>query len=499
MVVRGFDIRFGFLIRFPGTFLENWAPLCAGGLSNAGGFIGALCRKSIKIVAMCILFGLILWPSAPAMAGEPDGDPELSLSQAIQTAVDKNPNLEAVRFQVKAAGERIAQAKSTFLPQVQFVENYTHTTNPMWAFGTKLNQGAISQPDFDPSRLNDPDAISNFASTLSVTWPLYDSGQTWYGWQQAKLNREVTDLLLSRTRQQIIARTVTAYLGVLLSDENLKVLEQTLETARIHLKMVSSRFESGFVVKSDLLRARVHIADLEQQRLQARSQAQTARCMLNVAMGEPGNRSYQFTTPLEKGTEAPEDLDAWIQTALSNRPDLKQLEQKLAIAQQEIDKSRAAHLPSFSLMGNYEINTEDFQDDHDNYTVGALVSINLFSGGGLSAKTAEARHALEQVKSMNRALEQQICGETRQAFYTERSSWQRIGVSEAAVDQAVESLRIVRNRYENGLFAIIDLLDAEVVLQQSRTNHLRAVHDHETAVVQLRLAAGVISENDYPN
>lgn len=495
MVFKGFDIRFGLLIRLPGIFLNNSVPLCSGGLRGADGLKGGLHCKSIKIAAMWILCGLVLWPSAPVMAEPPAEVSELSLSQAITTAIDKNPSLEAVRFQVKASDERITQAKSTFFPNVQFVENYSHTTNPMWAFGTKLNQGAISPPDFDPNQLNDPDPIDNFASTLSVSWPLYDSGQTWYGWQQAKLNREVTELIYSRTRQQIISRTITAYLEVLLSDENLKVLEQTLETARIHLKMVSSRFENGFVVKSDLLRARVHIADLEQQRLQAISQTQSARCMLNVAMGEPGDRSYQFTTPLEKGAEVPDDLDVWVETALSNRPELKQLEQKLAIAQQEIDKSRAAHLPSFSLLGNYEINTEDFQDSHDNYTVGALVSLNLFSGGGLTAKTAEARHALEQVKSMNQALAQQICGETRQAFYNVRSSWQRIEVSEAAVDQAAESLRIVRNRYESGLFTIIDLLDAEVVLQQAKTNYLKAVHDHEAAAVQLLLAAGVISEN----
>jgi len=495
MVFKGFNIRSGSRIRLPVFFLKNPLPVCFDSRKKIDGLKNGLRWKAIKVVAFWVFSGWLLCPSALTMAGQPAEIAELSLSQAIKTAVDKNPNLEAVHFQVKASEQRITQARSTFLPQIQFVEHYSRTTNPMWAFGTKLNQEVISQTDFDPNRLNDPDPIDNFASTLSVSWPLYDSGQTWYGWQQAKLNHQATDLLFSRTRQQIIARTITAYLAVLLSDENLKVLEQTLETARIHLKMVDSRFESGFVVKSDLLRARVHIADLEQQRLQAMSQTNIARCMLNVAMGEPEIRRYQLVTPLEKGTNVLKDLEAWIETALSNRPDLKQLQHQKVIAEQEVDKSRSAHLPSLSLVGNYEMNTEDFHDEGTNYTIGALVSINLFSGGGLSAKTAEARNLLEQVKSMLQALEQQICGETRQAYFNVQSSFQRIGVSEAAIDQAAESLRIVRNRYESGLFTIIDLLDAEVILKQTRTHYLKAIHDHEAAAVQLLLAAGVIDEN----
>ncbi len=68
-------------------------------------------------------------------------------------------------------------------------------------------------------------------------------------------------------------------------------------------------------------------------------------------------------------------------------------------------------------------------------------------------------------------------------------------MAHAAVAQAEEGLRIVRNRYESGLFTIVNLLDAEVALQQVRTNYFRSLHDFEIAMARLNLAAGIINED----
>ena len=81
--------------------------------------------------------------------------------------------ISAAQSQVEGADARITQARSGFLPQLNFREYASRTNNPMWAFGTKLNQGMITQQDFEPDRLNNPNAINNFASTFSTTWPAF--------------------------------------------------------------------------------------------------------------------------------------------------------------------------------------------------------------------------------------------------------------------------------------------------------------------------------------
>jgi len=440
------------------------------------------------------LFGsvFLFYLAATDAPGQSLPPPGLTLSQAVQTAVAKNPGISAAGFRVESSDARITLARSGLFPQIHFSEGYNHTTNPMWAFGTKLNQEQIAREDFDPARLNDPDPITNFASTLSLNWSLYDSGQTRYGLRQAEIGKNMTALMLDRTRQQVIARTVSAYVGLLLARKNLEVIEQTLETARAHFKMVQARFESGFVVKSDLLRAQVHIADLDQQQLQAESQVQVARSYLNAAMGVPIESVFELSSPLEAGKEIDGSLEDWMEKALALRPELKQLQNQEMIAREEINKSRAAHHPSVNLMGNYEFNTEDFSEWGDNYTIGAMVNVNIFSGRRLAARTVQARAELNEVGARQAELKQGILVQTRQAFLQAQSARKRISVAAAAVAQAEETLRIVRNRYETGLLNIVALLDAELALQYARTNRFKAMHDYQAAAAQLALAAGTI-------
>lgn len=434
-----------------------------------------------------MLAGFMVFPLQSSAA-------DLTLAQAVDTAISHNPGLKAARFQTHSAGEKVVQARSGALPQVQLMEQVNRTTNPMWAFGTRLNQEIITQQDFDPGRLNDPDAITNYSTMVAVNWPVYDSGQTWYGVQQATLNQEAAGFSQERTRQQVIANTITAYIRALLVRENHIVVGQILETARAHLKMVQSRYDGGFVAKSDLLRAQVHIADLQQQLTESRSQIDIAMCMLKIAMGGEGDLTEILTTPLEAGAPMTGTLDDWIGKALSHRPDLKQLTARKRIAEKEIDKSRAARLPSVHLSGNYELNSEDFSDAGTNYTVGAVASLALFTGGRMSSAIREADLNLKQINAMIQAMDQRICGETRQAFFRAQSAWERIQVAQAAIGQSRESLRIVKNRYNNGLFTITDLLDADVLVQQSLTNHLKAIHDYRSAMALLELAAGTIDK-----
>jgi len=421
--------------------------------------------------------------------------PQLDLSAAIRIAVQKNPAMSAVQAQVDISRERIAQARAGFMPKVNVSESYTRTDNPPQVFATKLNQGVFSVDDFDILSLNNPDTIDNFATNFSGTWSVYDRGQTWYGWHQAKLGKEAVVHMLERTRRQVIADTVVAYVGLLLDRQNRSVVLQALETARAHLKVAQSRYASGFVVKSDYLRAQVHIADLEQQELQVESQVEVARALLNAAMGVDIDSRYEIGGSLQGGPAPTGPLQQWLDTAISQRADYKRLDLQREIAQKEISKSKAAHLPSLNLVGNYQINSEKFDDHSDNYTIGAVLNLNLFSGYNLTAKQREALAALARINALQRHLKQQILVETRRAYLQAHSSWKRIQVARASVTQAEEALRIIGNRYKSGLFTIVDLLNSELALQRARTNKFRSIYDYKVARARLALAAGTLDQN----
>jgi outer membrane protein len=434
--------------------------------------------------------------SAKASIAQSISEPEsLTLSEAIKIAVEQNPEIKAARFQVDMIKSEVAQARSGFFPQIYFTETFNRTTNPMWATGAKMLQGNLTQADFDLDKLNDPEAINNFTSAVSMSWSVYDGGQTTIGWKQAKQNHAAASLMLKRAGQEVITRTAKAYVNLLLARENLAVIDQTLETAKANLKMVRSRFESGFVVKSDFLRANVRIADLEQQRLEAESHVKVARAMLNAAMGMPTDKPLHLVTPFKKCAETKGPVEHWITIALSNRPDLERIRYQEDIAKKEIDKSRAGHLPDLELVGNYEINSEDYSDTENNYAIGAVMRLNLFSGHRISAKTKAAKSSFFRIQQFRKNMELNVGVQARESFLKAQSAWKRIQVAKTAVEQAEEGLRIVRNRYNNGLLTIVGLLDAETAYQQARTSHFKALHDYKVARIQLALAAGTIDSD----
>ncbi len=444
---------------------------------------------------------LILWVMLVIVTGVPpaiqagDSPRSLTLTEVIDAALKGNPNVQAARYQVQAAKSHATAVRSGLLPHIYLSETFNHTNSPLWAFGTKLNQGIIEASDFDPDQLNDPDAVNNFNTALSLSWNLYDGGQTRIGWRQAQQGQVAAQRSLQRSEQQVIAQAAKAYVGLLLATENRLVIGQSLETARAHLKLVEDRFRGGLAVKSDVLRARVRIADLEQQRLMAHSQVQVSQAMLYAAMGQSDGGAVALVTPFEKCIPTQGDLNVWISRALDQRPDLQQLDLRKEIARKEVDRARSGHWPTLALQGNYEINSEDFSDSNDNYAVGAVLRLNLYSGQRVSARTAAAKAMLSKVESLRQGLVLGLRVETQRAFYQAQSTWQSIAVARTAVDQAREGLRIVSNRYGSGLLTIVDLLDAQVALQQARIQLFKAMHDYKAARIELALASGTITKD----
>ena len=121
--------------------------------------------------------------------------------------------------------------------------------------------------------------------------------------------------------------------------------------------------------------------------------------------------------------------------------------------------------------------------------------MNLYSGQRISSRTVAAKSMAAKALAMRQGVALKVRVETQKAFYQAQSAWQRIDVAGSAVDQAEEGLRIVGNRYGGGLLTFVDLLDAQVALQQARIQLFRALHDDKVARIDLALAAGVIDRH----
>ena len=241
-------------------------------------------RRSFPILQLAVV---VLCATGTMSSQAPPEAPPLSLQQAASIALEKNPLRKAAVADTKAASAGVREAQSFLMPHVTFSELGTRGDDPMYVFGSKLRQQRFTTNDFDLNQLNTPLPFGNFSTRFGGTWNLFDSFASWHGVSRAKEMNTASTHQLERTDQEILFRVVQTYYGVLLAAKQLEVSDQAKKTAKSIMDRSQTRYDSGVVVESDLLSAKVRLASREQELIRARNNLELARAQLNTAMGVP--------------------------------------------------------------------------------------------------------------------------------------------------------------------------------------------------------------------
>jgi len=409
-------------------------------------------------------------------------------------ALKHNPALAAAGMTVETAEADLAKARARFLPTVNFNETYNYSNSPTQVFMSKLNQRVFTGQDFLLDNLNNPNAFGNFRAGLMMRQPLFQAGEAYLGYQQARLGREMAAAYVLSSRQQLLFQVTQAYFGLQLAQENLAVVQQARRTAAAHLKIAQTRFKAGTAVHSDVLSAQVHLARLTQEEMTAASRVKIARSALGTVVGlaEAGTRPLA-PAPREPAP-LPAKLDDLTTTAQEKRPDLKHLALAARVAQQESRKARFNYLPRLQVVAGYDVDQRRlFGASADSYTVMAILNFNLFNGLADLAKVRETRAKESQARGLKRDLEDRVRHQVTEAVLNLKTAHERLKVAQAAVSQARESLRLIRLHYESGLTILVDLLNAEDATKNADLSQVAALFDTYLAQAGLDLALGTIS------
>ena len=416
----------------------------------------------------------------------------LTLDQAIETALHKNPGLKAADAQVEEARAGLLRSSSAFLPKVTLSETWSRTDNPLMVLGTKLNQEIVSPLDFAPDAINDPDAISNYNTRLAVMQPVFNGGKEYLGRTQAKISRDAALETRERSRQDTAYGVIKAYYGVLLAQEYLRVAQQSLETSTENVRLAEARYRAGAVLQSDLLRARVQEAEVKEMVTRSENGLKLAMANLSFAMGVEQGREYDLNGTLEVKQGDP-DLTALSGSALSERPDLRALELNRKNAETSVSLARTDYVPSLNLMGQVDWNSDRFGgNDAKSWAVMAVLQWNLFDGLVTRSNVRQASATAARTRAMEEQMRAAVQLEVKKAYYDLEASQDRIATTSSSVQEAEEGLRIVQKRYEAGMTTLVDVLGAENALIRARTNALQALYDNNVADAELKLAAGAL-------
>lgn len=418
----------------------------------------------------------------------------VSLEDAVRLALEKHPTVEAAAAAQRAAAARLEQARSGYLPKLNYAESWQRSNNPVFVFGSLLTQHRFTEQNFAIGPLNRPDFLNNFQSQLTVDQMIWDGGLTRTATRSAELGRTVTSEERRRTEMHLIAGVVRAYFGVLVSQEGLNVAREAVRSAEADLKRAEALRAAGMATDADVLAIRVHLAAMQEQEIRRSYELAVARAALNEALGMPLDTEHELSTPLAPTAVPEAPLAEHEASAEENRPEARQSRVAAELADVQTEAARAALRPQVFFRVAFEADRERIVTRGGaNWFAGAFVRWNLFNGFADQARIREASEELARARARQRQTGAAVRLEVRKAYSDLRSAQERVQVASASVAMAEENLRIVRNRYEAGLTTVTELLRSQTALLEARLRRLAAVHDQRVAAAALELAAGRLS------
>lgn len=452
---------------------------------------GSSSRRWVLRSALFLLIPLV-GTNAFTQTNAPSPQPKpITLQDAVGIALKNNPTIQSADAYAEAVRSGIAEAEAGRYPRLDFSEGFTRGNNPVYVFGSLLTQRQFTAQNFALGFLNYPTPLDNFRMQFSAGVPIYDAGQASRRVRDARLDTEGAQRARERTSQEIIFNVINAYTNELLAHENVRVAEAALKSTQEDLARAQARQDQGQALLSDVLLAKVQMAQAQEALISARNAEAIGQATLNVAMGVPEDAPHQVQGALGETSFESGTLVERQQRALTARPDYQQALIGKEKATNGIHMARADFLPTVNAFSSWEVDNQNFASrGGNNWIAGASLNFNLFDGGARRARLAQSHARERQAEAMQTQMASAVRLQVREAFLNLTAARERMEVSRQSASQIEESLRILRDRYETGLATITDLLGTETAHARAQRDYLNAVYDYRIAIAALELATG---------
>lgn len=390
-------------------------------------------------------------------------------------AADKNLQIKMANQDFKSAQADYRQSNSLFLPNISASHTSMATTNPLMAFGSKLNQGILTPSDFDPAKLNNPSQTQNFATRIDVLQPLINVDGL-YGRQAAKSKMDAYQLQTERTKEYLELEINKAFMQLQMSYKAVKVIEKANSTAEANLKLIQNYFNQGILQKTDLLSMQVRVNEVQNQLQYAKSNIQNASDYLAFLLDEgTANKVYKPIEELDNVII----VDAFNTSLSDNRKDIQAMNKTTESYGKMLQSSKMNFLPRLNAFGSYEMYAKQlFGSNSNGYVVGAQLSWNAFDGYKSIGKMEKAKADFQKSEIETQQYKAQSQMELSKANRQLRDAENKVNLEKLALEQSKEAYRIRSNRFTQGLEKTTDLLLTETQMYQKELEYLQAVFEY---------------------
>ena len=406
---------------------------------------------------------------------------QITKAEVLTKVSEENRSIKISEQEYNEARADYRQTNAVFLPNIKASHTGIATTNPLMAFGSKLNQGILTESDFNPALLNDPNQIENYATKFEIQQPLINVDGI-YQRQAAKTKMNAMSLQTERTSDYLIFEVDKVYMQLQLAHKALDVLNKALEAAEANKKLADNRFKQGVLQRADVLSVEVRVTEVKNQLQSAKSNIQNTSNYMSFLMNEKEDVEYQPADSLTVSV-----LSLTDNRLSENRPDIKAMQLTTDAYQTMHKADKMAFLPRLNAFGSYELYDDQiFQADASGYLFGAQLSWDVFQGSKRFGKAQKSKAEFEKSKLQYEQYVSQSQLEYNKAKRMLLNAENKLELTDLALEQSNESLRIRTNRFKEGLEKTSDLLLAETQYAQKQLEYYQTVFEYNYAQAYLQ-------------
>jgi outer membrane protein len=429
-----------------------------------------------RILAGFFLIAIAAVLSGTAHAGEQN---PLTLPECIEIALKQSPLIKSAELDLAASEETVKASKGALFPKIDInASHYEEWSRPVpyiQAEGRTI--GVIASQYI-------------YAWGLFLRMPVYEGGRL-----MGLVKISELDMAIQASRKQFtiqdLAGNVTNTFNKILQLRALRTAYmKSVEALDQQTKNTELLVKSGRSAKVDLLRIEVQLASEQQNLIRTGENIKRAQFALAYFMGVKADEVTEIQGRL---TADEKQRDTNIDELINQRPDIVAYTRKMEQAKEKVDVAKGKRYPSIALVGTYGQKSGADVTDAKMVTEGGIVaSINVFDAGIISAEIARERALFHKAEEELRQAKLKARLEVDTALSSLKESESKVMVSEKAVAQAAESLRIEELKYKTGAGTITDYLLAASAESLAQANYYQALFDYNAASTEFKRSTGTI-------
>lgn len=443
----------------------------------------------MKTLTKKIFIGLIVAPATFTYAQKIN----LSLSEAMQLAREKNKTLQVQYMEEEIAQASIKEARSNMLPTIGINGSYQYYFDRQVIFMPGSFVGNENQPVADVA-VGGKNAFSTNAYLQQVI--VNEAAR-----KQIKTERLKAALQNQKTREtesDIAVRISENYYTIQLLQTSLQLHQQSLMRNQQALKDSRSLYHQGKALKIDTLRNYIAVQNLNSTLSYLSNQLDVHVLNLKNDLGIDTETQIQITDSLYFEEAATQFIYLTNEEMLANRPDVQQSRLAVSVNRSVLEQNRSMRTPTLSFVGSYQFQAQADDRKFDTYTwpktsfIGLQANVPIFNGNRTNAKVTQSSWRLKQSKTALQHAHDKALTERASLENELQEAIKQASIQKNTVEAATLSYQMTHDRYQNGLSSRLELSDAELSLTNAKMNHLNATYRVLITKLQLERALGIL-------